>query len=95
MSTSEAVAAFRLLEPTLAATTFVYLPRSLQDMLLQALEEMTIAAILNELAPDDRTAILEEQSSDETERLLTLLSRLKISGSPAVCFPTVLAPLGG
>jgi len=74
LSTSEAVAAFRLLDPSLAATTFVYLPRSLQDLLLQALEEVTIAAILNELAPDDRTAILEEQSSDETERLLTLLT---------------------
>jgi magnesium transporter len=74
LTTAEAVSAFRLLEPSLAAATFVYLPRSLQELFFVALEEPELASILNELAPDDRTAILEDQNSDETERLLTLLT---------------------
>jgi magnesium transporter len=74
LSTSDAVTAFRLLQPPLATATFVYLPRSLQELLFQALEEPNLATILNELAPDDRTAILEAQTGDETERLLTLLT---------------------
>lgn len=74
LTAAEAVTAFRTLEPSLAAATFVYLPRSSQELLFQALEEPDLAGILNELAPDDRTAILEAQTNDETERLLTLLT---------------------
>lgn len=70
----EALLAFQCLEPELATRTFEYLPFPDQEDLLQALPETQLSLILNELAPDDRTALLEELPADEVERLLTLLT---------------------
>lgn len=69
----EDTVAFRCLEPALAARTFSHLPHAAQVELVGVLPEPEIRAILNELAPDDRTALLEGLPSDEVERLLTLL----------------------
>ncbi len=74
LSSEEEIVAFQCLEQVLAAETFAYLDLHTQEQLIQVLPESELARILNELAPDDRTALLEELSSDEVERLLTLLT---------------------
>jgi magnesium transporter len=70
----EDIVAFQCLEPELAAQTFVYLPHTAQVQLTRSLPESELARILNELAADDRTALLEDLPSEEVERLLTLLT---------------------
>lgn len=74
LTPEEEIVAFECLKPKLAAETFSYLDRQTQEKLTQVLPEPELARILNELAPDDRTALLEGLSSDEVERLLTLLT---------------------
>jgi magnesium transporter len=71
---NEEAIVFRLLPRDLAADTFEYLPLNLQEELLQALGDKRVAAILNEMSPDDRTALLEELPAVATKRLLNLLS---------------------
>lgn len=70
----EDVIAFQCLEPELATQTFTYLPASAQIQLTHSLPETELARIINDLAPDDRTALLEDLPSEEVERLLTLLT---------------------
>jgi len=70
----EDAVAFKCLKPELAARTFENLSHSAQEELIRTLPEPDLAKILNELAPDDRTAFLEGLPNDEVERLLTLLS---------------------
>jgi magnesium transporter len=64
----------RLLPTPLAADVFECLEREHQEDLLMALGNEHVAQILNEMAPDDRTAILEEFPSSATQRLLALLA---------------------
>jgi magnesium transporter len=70
----EDIVAFECLEPELAARTFEHLDRPTQEELLKVLPEPELRRILNEIKPDDRTALLEGLSRDEVERLLTLLT---------------------
>ena len=65
---------FRLLPRPLAAQTFEHLPLEAQESLLRALGDEQVAAILNDMSPDDRTAFLEELPAEVTRRLLGLLS---------------------
>ncbi len=65
---------FRLLPRPLAAQTFEHLPLDAQESLLRALGDEQVAAILDEMSPDDRTAFLEELPAEVTRRLLGLLS---------------------
>jgi magnesium transporter len=65
---------FRLLPRAAAAETFEHLPFEAQERLLKALGQEQVAEILNTMAPDDRTALLEELPGEVTQRLLTLLS---------------------
>jgi magnesium transporter len=65
---------FRLLPRSLAAEAFQYLPFDAQEELLKGLGDEQVAAVLNEMAPDDRTAFLEELPGEVTQRLLNLLS---------------------
>ena len=69
----EKVKILRLLEPRLAAQAFEYLDLDTQLTVLAAVSDSESAIILNEMAPDDRTALLAELSSDQAERLLALL----------------------
>src|SRR5687768_16253851 len=55
------------LEPDALAATFVHLPGPIQEDLVRVLDEPTLGRILNELAPDDRTALLEDLPSEEVE----------------------------
>jgi magnesium transporter len=60
LATPEQVRVLRLLKPGRAAETFAYLDLDTQLSVLETLSEVESASILNEMAPDDRTALLAE-----------------------------------
>ena len=64
----------RLLPRDLAADVFEYLPLEDQENVLKALGSEQVVQILNDIAPDDRTALLEELPAAATQKLLNLLS---------------------
>jgi len=64
---------FRLLTNELAAETFEHLELETQKELLQAMATSEVAAILNEMSPDDRTALLEDLPSVAAKQLIKLL----------------------
>jgi magnesium transporter len=70
----EQVIVFRLLSNELAADTFENLELDTQKDLLKAMAKSEVAAILNEMAPDDRTALLEDLPSAVAKQLIRLLS---------------------
>lgn len=65
---------FRLLPKDLAIDTFEHLPFDAQEGLLRSLGDADAARILDDMSPDDRTALLEELPGKVTKRLLNLLS---------------------
>src|SRR5690606_3718279 len=68
----EAVA-FRVLPRELALQVFEYLDVDDQEALIRGMAESEVAEGLNEMSPDDRTALLEELPGAVTKRLLNLL----------------------
>lgn len=74
LSEQEQVIIFRLLSNELAADTFEQLEIETQKDLLKAMAQSEVAAILNEMSPDDRTALLEELPSAAAKQLIRLLS---------------------
>jgi len=74
LSEQEQVIIFRLLSNELAADTFEHLEVETQKELLKAMAQSEVAAILNEMSPDDRTALLEELPSAAAKQLIQLLS---------------------
>ncbi len=64
---------FRILPKPFAADCFENLELEVQEEMLFAMGREDVAGILNEMAPDDRTALLEELPHAVTERLLNLL----------------------
>ena len=70
----EQVIIFRVLPHALAADVFEYLDFDAQEQLLRAMAHEQVVAILNEMAPDDRTALLEELPSAAARRLIRLLT---------------------
>ena len=74
LSEQEQVIIFRLLSNELAADTFENLEVDIQKGLLKAMAKSEVAAILNEMDPDDRTALLEELPSTAAKQLIQLLS---------------------
>jgi len=74
LSKQEQVIIFRLLSNELAADTFEHLEVETQKDLLKAMAQSEVAAILNEMSPDDRTALLEELPSAAAKQLIRLLS---------------------
>lgn len=71
---TERVIIFRLLSRELAADVFEYLDVDTQMELLKAMGKEETAAILNEMDPDDRTALFEEIPAQALQQLLSLLS---------------------
>jgi magnesium transporter len=65
---------FRILPRKLAAATFEYLPLKEQEEMLRSLAQEDVAAILNEMSPDDRTMLLEELPAAATRQMLALLN---------------------
>src|SRR5947209_10253790 len=70
----EQVIIFRVLPHTLAADVFEYLDLDAQQKLLHAMAHEQVVAILNEMSPDDRTALLEEMPSAAARQLIKLLT---------------------
>ena len=70
----EQVIIFRVLPAVLAADVFEYIGIEEQHKLLRAMAHEQVAAILNEMAPDDRTALLEELPSAAARQLIRLLT---------------------
>jgi len=64
---------FRLLPRDLAQAAFEYLDFDDQEVLLKSMADREVGHILNEMSPDDRTALLEELPGSVTKRLLNLL----------------------
>jgi magnesium transporter len=64
----------RILPRKLAADVFEYLGLQEQEELVHALGKEQVAQILNDIAPDDRTAFLEELPAAVTQKFLNLLS---------------------
>jgi len=65
---------FRLLPKEESIRTFELLPLEAQQALLKALGDKDVAAVLDDMSPDDRTELLEELPGKVTKRLLNLLS---------------------
>jgi magnesium transporter len=65
---------FRLLPRELTADTFEYMEFHSQQKLLKILAKNEVAAILNEMKADDRTALLEELPGFAVKQLLELLT---------------------
>jgi magnesium transporter len=74
MPEDEQVIIFRVLPNALAADVFEYLDRDAQQKLLRAMAHEQVVAILNEMSPDDRTALLEELPSAAARQLIRLLT---------------------
>ena len=74
MDENDRVIVFRVLPHTLAADVFEYLDVDAQQELLHAMAHEQVVAILNEMSPDDRTALLEEMPSAASRQLIKLLT---------------------
>jgi magnesium transporter len=74
MSETEQGVVFRVLSRRDAATVFEFLDRPAQEHLLKALGKPEVADILNNMAPDDRTSLLEELPASVTKPLLDSLT---------------------
>src|SRR6266516_3444332 len=70
----EQVIIFRVLPHALAADVFEYVDFDAQQTLLRAMAHEQVVAILNEMAPDDRTARLEELPSAAARQLIRSLT---------------------
>src|SRR5258708_9486893 len=65
---------FRILPHDLAGDTFEYLSRDAQKCLLKAMGKEEVVKVINEMSPDDRTALLEELPGSAVKELLRLPS---------------------
>ncbi|HWA96872.1 MAG TPA: hypothetical protein VG713_00200, partial [Pirellulales bacterium] len=65
---------FRILNSERRAKAFEYLALETQEYLLRVLPEAEGADLLNRMAPDDRTALLEEVPKELSTRMFALLS---------------------
>ena len=74
MPEDEQVIIFRVLPHALAADVFEYLDVEAQQQLLRAMAHEQVVGILNEMSPDDRTALLEEMPSAAARQLIKLLT---------------------
>src|SRR6476646_8230330 len=68
------VIAFRILPRPQAAAVFEYMPPGAQRALVKAMGQEEIAALLNQMSPDDRTYFLSELPANVTKQLLALLT---------------------
>lgn len=93
----EAVA-FRVLPRDQAADVFERMDYPTQEHLLKALGNETVASLLNEMSPDDRTALFEELPAPASKRMLELLSKqerhiaLKLLGYPEDSIGRLMTP---
>ena len=74
MEENDQVIIFRVLPGDLAADVFEYLDVDAQQQLLRGMAHEQVVGILNEMSPDDRTALLEELPSAAARQLIRLLT---------------------
>src|ERR1700730_6331494 len=74
MPEDDQVIIFRVLPHALAADVFEYIGIEEQQKLLRAMAHEQVVGILNEMSPDDRTALLEELPSAAARQLIWLLT---------------------
>ena len=74
MEEHDRVIIFRVLPHELAADVFEYLEVDAQQELLRGMAQEQVVSILNEMSPDDRTALLEELPSAAARQLIRLLT---------------------
>ena len=74
MDEDDQVIIFRVLPSALAADVFEYFDVEAQQKLLHAMAHEQVVGILNEMSPDDRTALLEEMPSTAARELIRLLT---------------------
>src|SRR5882762_2428715 len=74
MDEDDQVIIFRILPSALAADVFEYIGVEEQQNLLRAMAHEQVVGILNEMSPDDRTALLEEMPSAAARQLIKLLT---------------------
>ncbi len=74
MEESDQVIIFRVLPHDLAADVFEYIEVDAQQQLLRGMAQEQVVGILNEMSPDDRTALLEELPSAAARQLIQLLT---------------------
>ena len=74
MEENDQVIIFRVLPHDLAADVFEYLDVDAQQQLLRGMAHEQVVGILNEMSPDDRTALLEELPSAAARQLIRLLT---------------------
>src|SRR6185295_17876924 len=70
----EQVMAFRVLPRECAAEVFEYLDPAAQEGLVKTMGQEDVAAVLNHMAPDDRTLLFGELPANVTKHLLSLLT---------------------
>ena len=68
------VIVFRVLPRGLAADVFEYLDLAAQELLLKTMAKDDVAALLNDMAPDERTHLLDELPAAVTKQMLSLLT---------------------
>jgi len=74
LSAADKALLLRILPHHLAADVFEYLSLEAQEELVQAMGQDDLVKILNEMAPDDRTALLEELPAAVVTKVLKLLA---------------------
>ncbi len=73
LSAPERVQVLRLIQPKRAAEAIAYLDLDTQQSVLTTFSEDESKFVLNEMAPDDRTALLAEMPAEQSERFINLL----------------------
>ena len=98
LTRAEQAVVIRLLPRKQASATFEFLDRSTQGELLKAMGQTEVASILNNMAPDDRTGLLDECPAEVTKQLLALLSpeerrtALSLLGYPPASVGRLMTP---
>lgn len=89
---------FRVLPRDLAADVFEHIDFDMQVSLLKGLGKEESAVILNEMSPDDRTALLEDLPGSVARQMITLLSAderkiaVKLLGYPEESVGRLMTP---
>jgi len=74
LDADDQVLAFRVLPRAFAAEVFEYFNPAAQRMLVKTMGQEDVAALLNDMAPDDRTLLFGELPANVTKHLLSLLT---------------------
>jgi magnesium transporter len=74
LGADDQVLAFRVLPRSFAAEVFEYLDPAAQRVLVKSMGQEDVAALLNHMAPDDRTLLFGELPANVTKHLLSLLT---------------------